>query len=60
MRFSSVFESTPPMRIAQAPDRAEESFAVSTPATPNPAPAETLDDLEQRVRQIGEWQLEDW
>lgn len=57
MRFSSAFDPPQPMRSAQAEDRPPE-----TPATPiAPIQADALpDDLDQRVRQVGEWQLEDW
>jgi hypothetical protein len=59
MRLSTVFE-TPrmPMPIAQGDEHASEKLA---PVTAQPAPAkEVPDDLDQRVREIGEWQLEDW
>lgn len=57
MRFSSAFDPPQPMRFAQAEDRPPE-----TPAAPlAPIQADALpDDLDQRVRQVGEWQLEDW
>ena len=59
MRFSAVFDPKLPMRTAQAEDRAEETRAAA-PSKP-PVTAQSLpDDLDQRVRQSGEWQLEDW
>jgi hypothetical protein len=60
MRFSSVFEPRQPLRAAQADERAQDRAAPTLPAaTPTPQ-AEPADDLDQRVRQMGEWQLEDW
>lgn len=58
MRFSAVFEPRMPMRNAQAEERAAQQQAQGEPIA---APPQQLpDDLDQRVRQIGEWQLEDW
>ena len=46
------------MRAAQAEQRAAQQEAkVEVPAPPL---QELPEDLDQRVRQIGEWQLEDW
>lgn len=60
MRFSTVFEPRMPLRGAQGEDGAHASTtpgAVQQAAVP---PRDLPDDLDQRVRQIGEWQLEDW
>jgi hypothetical protein len=58
MRFSAAFESGMPMRAAQAQERAvQQQVAAEQTAIP---PQDLPDDLDQRVRQIGEWQLEDW
>lgn len=46
------------MRAAQAEERAAQQHVTAEP--PAPPPQELPDDLDQRVRQIGEWQLEDW
>lgn len=46
------------MRAAQAQERAvQQQVAAEQTAIP---PQDLPDDLDQRVRQIGEWQLEDW
>jgi hypothetical protein len=58
MRFSAVFEPRMPMRAAQAEERAAQQEAKTE--LPAPPLQELPDDLDQRVRQIGEWQLEDW
>lgn len=58
MRFSTIFESR---ALRSAP--AEEGVAAATPVAadkPVTAPAELPEDLDQRVRQVGEWQLDDW
>lgn len=61
MRFSAVFDPRMPMRSSQAEDRAEETRSVSTTAAAAPwPPHQPPEDLDQRVRQVGEWQLEDW
>jgi hypothetical protein len=59
MRFSSVFEPRMPLRMEQAEQRVPQGMP---PAEDRRAPAATdlPDDLDQRVRQVGEWQLEDW
>ena len=59
MRFSNVFQLSALQRSAAAaePARAEPAPAIET--TPSvAAPARELpDDLDQRVRLVGEWQL---
>jgi hypothetical protein len=58
MRFSSVFHLPLPQRLASeapAPARAEEPAVPVLPM--QSAPAELPEDLDQRVRMIGEWQL---
>lgn len=59
MRFSTVFEPRMPLRGAQGEDSAHSG---APPASQQAVllPAELPDDLDQRVRQSGEWQLEDW
>jgi hypothetical protein len=59
MRFSTVFEPRSPVRATQDEERAPQAQPPSVSAQVQPA-AETPDDLDQRVRQLGEWQLEDW
>ena len=56
MRFSSIFQFplTPLAAQPVAPARVEEPPA---PAATQPDPAELPDDLDQRVRLVGEWQL---
>lgn len=54
MRFSSIFRPAQPApRKPQAPEpvRAQPDEAAKTP------PAELPDDLDARVRLVGEWQL---
>lgn len=46
------------MRAAQAEERAAQQGVKAE--EPAPLPQELPEDLDQRVRQIGEWQLEDW
>jgi hypothetical protein len=62
MRFSAVFDPPMPMRSSQAEDRVQEApVPVHASAAPAPWPPEQPpEDLDQRVRQVGEWQLEDW
>ena len=62
MRFSAVFEPRQPMRLAQVDERAPVGMQVSTtPQDQAALPSQGLpEDLDQRVRQSGEWQLEDW
>lgn len=60
MRFSSVFEPRMPLRMEQAEERAPQGMPPAGNDRPAPATTEIPDDLDQRVRQIGEWQLEDW
>lgn len=58
MRFSSALDSLNPLRSAQERERAPvaEPVMVQPAVQADPPP----DDLDQRVRQLGEWQLEDW
>jgi hypothetical protein len=60
MRFSAVFEPRiMPIRIVQGEERALP--ANGAPAEGTQAPQDDVpEDLDQRVRQVGEWQLEDW
>lgn len=61
MRFSAVFDPILPMRTSQAEDRAEDRpRSESAPAAAPWPPQQPPEDLDQRVRQVGEWQLEDW
>jgi hypothetical protein len=48
-----------PLRGAQGEDSAHAS-SVPLPVQQAAGPPELPDDLDQRVRQSGEWQLEDW
>ena len=61
MRLSSVFDSRFPVRFPQPQESTGTSPAAKQAIHALPALAQDLpDDLDQRVRQIGEWQLEDW
>lgn len=60
MRFSTVFEPRMPLRGAQGQDSAHASSIPTEVRQAAIPPRELPDDLDQRVRQIGEWQLEDW
>lgn len=60
MRFSSVFEPRQPLRTAHADERAHDWADPAVPSAPQLPTPEPADDLDQRVRQMGEWQLEDW
>lgn len=61
MRLSSVFDPRFPVRFPQSQERADAPQASQQIASTLPLTAQDLpDDLDQRVRQIGEWQLEDW
>lgn len=54
MRFSSAFQnSRPPQPKRSAEPRATEEAS----RTPAPPPQDLPDDLDARVRLIGEWQL---
>jgi hypothetical protein len=57
VRFSSIFQLTavPPQAAAPVPEAAPEIPAAETPVR-LPAP-ELPDDLDARVRLVGEWQL---
>lgn len=57
MRFSSIFHLPLPQPLAAKPDVPARVEAPENPAIPQPAPVELPDDLDQRVRLIGEWQL---
>ena len=60
MRFSAVFHLpiTPPAAAGgPAPERVEEPAAPVQPVAPQPSFADLPDDLDQRVRLVGEWQL---
>jgi hypothetical protein len=60
MRFSSVFHLPLASRLAAdgpAPLRAEEARAPALAVPPATAVADLPEDLDQRVRMIGEWQL---
>jgi hypothetical protein len=58
MRFSIALDSLHALR--PAPER-ERAPAVAEPAVLSVVQADPLpDELDQRVRQLGEWQLEDW
>ena len=59
MRFSSLFHRDPPPPGPARPERAREEDAASLPRARPPAPAaqDLPDDLDQRVRLVGEWQL---
>jgi hypothetical protein len=68
MRFSSAFPSRNPQRQAARPERAVRG-GPHVPAAPLVAPVvaepvaaasqEPPDDLDQRVRLMGEWQMDD-
>jgi hypothetical protein len=61
MRLSRVFE--PPRRTgrcASAPQGAAAHVVAPAAAAAPVLPQDLPEDLDQRVRQIGEWQLEDW
>lgn len=58
MRLSSVFESVFQARVLPAEPSAADEGLRTFPLLPEPA--EVPDDLDQRVRQAGEWQMEDW
>jgi hypothetical protein len=60
MRFSAVFQLPLVPRLAverPAPVRVEEPAAPVLPVPPAPPFAELPEDLDQRVRMVGEWQL---
>lgn len=60
MRFSAVFQLpvVPQQPAAPAREPVARAEAVAEPGLP-PAPAELPDDLDARVRLVGEWQLGD-
>ncbi len=61
MRLSSVFDSKFSVRFPQLQEHAATAAAAKQAANSMPVLAQDLpEDLDQRVRQIGEWQLEDW
>ncbi|MBI5276354.1 MAG: hypothetical protein HY854_07830 [Burkholderiales bacterium] len=49
-----------PLRMEQADDRVPQGMPPAAEEKKAAAAAELPDDLDQRVRQVGEWQLEDW
>lgn len=53
MRFSSVFQQIPPGPQA----RREEAAREEAPSTAVLPPQDLPDDLDARVRLVGEWQL---
>ena len=60
MRFSAVFQLPLTPRLAAeapAPVRVEEPAAPVMPVPPAPSFADLPEDLDQRVRLVGEWQL---
>ena len=59
MRFSSLFPSAPKPRPDPRRDlpRAEAEPAPASPAAVATPPPELPEDLDARVRMIGEWQL---
>ncbi|MDB5860287.1 MAG: hypothetical protein JWQ76_3976 [Ramlibacter sp.] len=60
MRFSAVFQLPLAPRLAverAAPVRVEEPAAPVTPGPRAPQFADLPEDLDQRVRMVGEWQL---
>ena len=60
MRFSAVFQLPLAPRLAAggpAPVRVEEAAAPMVPVSQAPAFADLPEDLDQRVRLVGEWQL---
>jgi hypothetical protein len=60
MRFSTAFQLPLASRLAAegpAPVREEKPAAEPEPAAPRKAYLDLPDDLDQRVRLIGEWQL---
>lgn len=60
MRFSAVFDPiVMPIRIVQSEARMREDKALPEQDS-SLGPLEVPEDLDQRVRQMGEWQLEDW
>ena len=61
MRLSSVFD--PHFltgRFASTPERAAANALAPADSVMPVLPQDIPEDLDQRVRQIGEWQLEDW
>ena len=59
MRFSSVFQlpAVPPQPAAPAAERVPVEQAAGTTAAATPAAPELPEDLDARVRLVGEWQL---
>jgi hypothetical protein len=56
MRFSSVFQPAVPGAESAGPD-ALRTPAEERAAAPQPAAQDLPDDLDARVRLVGEWQL---
>lgn len=61
MRFSSFFQRQPqPARHSERPEHGREEVLATAPSRPRPPvaqPQDLPDDLDQRVRMVGEWQL---
>jgi hypothetical protein len=53
MRFSAIFQQPVPQREA----RSEEAVRENPPPAALPGPDHLPDDLDARVRLVGEWQL---
>jgi hypothetical protein len=61
MRFSAVFDASLAMRAAPAQDRAPAAPLLPPCVPASAAAVDSLpEELDQRVRMVGEWQLEDW
>lgn len=64
MRFSSIFQLPLPQRLAvePAPARVEEikTLPVAPEALARPDFSQLPEDLDQRVRLVGEWQMSDF
>jgi hypothetical protein len=65
MRFSSIFQLPLPQRLAveqEAPARVEEIRPAYTApeSLPRPDFSQLPEDLDQRVRLVGEWQMSDF
>lgn len=55
MRFSSLFQSPQPPQRVEAPAIQREH--VAAPVAREPVPRELPEELDARVRLVGEWQL---
>jgi hypothetical protein len=56
MRFSSLFR-TPKRPAVQAEDAARADLAPNEPTAVAPLPTDLPEDLDARVRALGEWQV---